>query len=377
MSPQPSSLKGSTPPRRSGIIARALKACIQGADRLVGRIAKRITGGITRCARKVASSMALALVLTAATTLTPAQAGQPNHIDFPVPHDDYNLAANGLTYDGNQEFATIAADGRKANYKIIWKDFKLGENAKLNFVSESTDLNEISFLNIVKGGPRSEIRGIIEKGQWSNTKPGPDINFYLINPNGITLNGEINGFKQVYLGTEQVSSDLLKLADTSDSALSINDLKLSNQFTREELDLKSGEFAPGMGKVRLLGRISTDNLVVNGSQIIIGNFDDVMLSDPSGDIGDGGLPERFELHSSTNRIDIGGELDAKVNGSGFTFREYLKENGLRAAEGAEATVRSALNEGEFIDHSDQVTIASYEDFFTDWSQPKFWLADNL
>ena len=379
MSPQPSSLKGSTPPRRSGILTRALKACAQVAGRLVGRIAKRITGCITRLARKAARPLALALALTAAATLTPAQAGLPNSSNFPELYDCYNLAANGLTYDGDFTHATIEADGLKPNYKIIWKDFSLDENAKLNFRSKSTALKEISFLNIVKGGPRSEIRGIIEKGHWANTKVGPDINFYLINPNGITLNGEIRGFKQVYLGTEQVSSELLKLADTSDSALSINDLKLSNQFTREELDLESGEFAPGMGKVRLLGRIATDNLVVNGSQIIIGNFDDLMSPDPSGGTVSGGLPERFELHSSTNRIDIGGELDAKVNGSGFTFREYLKENGLRAAEGAEATLRSSLNEGEFIDHSGQVAIAS-EGFYSnsvDWSHPKFWLVDNL
>ena len=202
----------------------------------------------------------------------------------------------------------------------------------------------------------------------------------LINPNGITLYGDITGFKQVYLGTEQVSSELLKLADTSDSALSINDLKLSNQFTRKELDLESGEFAPGMGKVRLLGRIATDNLVVNGSQIIIGNFDDLMSPDPSGGTVSGGLPERFELHSSTNRIDIGGELDAKSDDSNLTFREYLAAHDLTAAEGEDATLRSSLNEGEFIDHSGQVAVVSYDDFFSDsvdWSKPKFWLADNL
>ena len=77
MSPQPSSLKGSTPPRRSGILTRALKACAQVAGRLVGRIAKRITGCITRLARKAARPLALALALAAAATLTPAQASRP------------------------------------------------------------------------------------------------------------------------------------------------------------------------------------------------------------------------------------------------------------------------------------------------------------
>ena len=135
-----------------------------------------------------------------------------------------------------------------------------------------------------------------------------------------------------------------------------------------------------MGKVRLLGRIATDNLVVNGSQIIIGNFDDLMSPDPSGGTVSGGLPERFELHSSTNRIDIGGELDAKSDDSNLTFREYLAAHDLTAAEGEDATLRSSLNEGEFIDHSGQVAVVSYDDFFSDsvdWSKPKFWLADNL
>ena len=125
MSPQPSSLKGSTPPRRSGILTRALKACAQVAGRLVGRIAKRITGCITRLARKAARPLALALALAAAATLTPAQAGLPNSSNFPELYDGYNLAANGLTYDGDFTHATIEADGLKPNYKIIWKDFFL------------------------------------------------------------------------------------------------------------------------------------------------------------------------------------------------------------------------------------------------------------
>ena len=373
MSPQPSSLKGSTPPRRSGILTRALKACAQVAGRLVGRIAKRITGCITRLARNAARPLALALALTAAATLTPAQAKE---VTFP----QLGTAAcnSNVKYDVGPSDATVTGLGNRSNYKVIWDSFDLypRANNSLHFAVDSQNKQpEVSFLNIVKGGQRSLIMGDID----TVSSAGHDINFYLINPNGITLYGDITGFKQVYLGTEQVSSELLKLADTSASALSINDLKLSNQFTREELDLESGEFAPGMGKVRLLGRIATDNLVVNGSQIIIGNFNNLMLSDPSGGTVSGGLPERFELHSSTNRIDIGGELDAKVNGSGFTFREYLKENGLRAAEGAEATLRSSLNEGEFIDHSGQVAIAS-EGFYSnsvDWSHPKFWLVDNL
>ena len=69
MSPQPSSLKGSTTPRRSGILTRAFKACAQVAGRLVGRIAKRITGCITRLARKAARPLVLALALAAAATL--------------------------------------------------------------------------------------------------------------------------------------------------------------------------------------------------------------------------------------------------------------------------------------------------------------------
>ena len=372
MSPQPSSLKGSTPLRRSGILTRALKACAQVAGRLVGRIAKRITGCITRLARKAARPLALALALTAAATLTPAQAGGV------FPQLGKAACNSSVKYDVGSSDATVTGLGNRSNYKVIWDSFDLYPRANHNLLFEVDSQNkqpEVSFLNIVKGGQRSLIMGDIK----AVSSAGRDINFYLINPNGITLYSDIVGFKQVYLGTEQVSSELLKLADTSNSALSINDLKLSNQFTREELDLESGEFAPGMGKVRLLGRIATDNLVVNGSQIIIDNFNDLMLPDQSGDTVSGGLPERFELHSSTNRIDIGGELDAKSDNSNLTFRAYLNENGLRAAEGENATLRSSLNEGEFIDHSGQVAISS-EGFYSnpvDWSHPKFWLVDNL
>ena len=373
MSPQPSSLKGSTPPRRSGILTRALKACAQVAGRLVGRIAKRITGCITRLARKAARPLALALALTAAATLTPAQAKE---VTFPQLGE---AACNSnIKYDVGPSDATVTGLGNRSNYKVIWDSFDLYPGANHNLLFEVDSQNkqpEVSFLNIVKGGQRSLIMGDIK----AVSSAGRDINFYLINPNGITLYSDIVGFKQVYLGTEQVSSELLKLVDTSNSALSINDLKLSNQFTRKELDLESGEFAPGMGKVRLLGRIATDNLVVNGSQIIIGNFNNLMLSDQSGDTVVGELPERFELHSSTNRIDIGGDLKAKIKDTDIKACDYLAAHDLTAAEGANATLRSSLNEGEFIDHSGQVAIAS-EGFYSnsvDWSQPKYWLVDNL
>ena len=188
MSPQPSSLKGSTTPRRSGILTRAFKACAQVAGRLVGRIAQRITGCISRLARKAARPLALALALTAAATMTPAQAERV------FPQLGKAACNSNVKYDVNSSAATVTGLGNRSNYKVVWDSFDLyprANNSLLFAVDSQNKQPEVSFLNIVKGGQRSLIKGDIK----AVSSAGRDINFYLINPNGITLYSDIVGFK--------------------------------------------------------------------------------------------------------------------------------------------------------------------------------------
>ena len=320
------------------------------------------------------SALALALALSNALTWgglsSAAAAATPSTAYFPVPHQSFDLGAHGLSYEASGARATITANGARANYKLLWQDFKLAAGHTLNYASAPTELKEISFLNIVKGGPRSLIAGTIESGlPHEMGTHGPKLNFYLINPNGISLHdgGEIRGFNEVYLGTEQVSSELLQRFESSNEAVSLAALTAAGS---SELNL--GE---GMGKVRLVGTISSDNLIVNGSQIIIGDVTDLLYDNDAKQVY---LPQQLKLVSSTNRIDIGGALDT-ATGQGSTYRAYLATQGLTAAAAAD-TVKARLNSGEFIDHSDSQTIGSVEDLnAVDWSEPelKLWLTDNL
>ena len=297
--------------------------------------------------------------------------GAANAAEFPQFHRDFDPGKAQVSYGNETAYTKVVTGlGNRSNYQLIWQNFDVGAQRVLKFgVDGSNTHDQVSFLNVVKGGPRSVIAGEI-----SPVAGGPNINFYLINPNGITLEktGRINQFNQVYLGTEQVSSQLLQQAETSTTAISLDDLKLSNQFT------SSADFAPGMGKVRLLGYINADHLTVNGSQIIISDFK-AMVSTNAGDdnLPQVSLPDTLLLNSSTNRIDIGGTLDEPAEHG--TYREYLAQQGLKAAAAAD-TVKASLEPGEFIDHSAATAITSVGELQdVAWSDPtlKLWLANNL
>lgn len=312
--------------------------------------------------------LALALALLFSGTQL-ASAATPSPTNFPQSHASYDFKAHGLRYEGSEYFAYIQALDKKANYKLLWQDFHLEKGHTLQYVPNADGPKEVSFLNIVKGGPRSLIQGEIKAGYLDSADNAnlPKVNFYLINPNGISLQGSMLNFNDVYLSTEQVSSDLLQRFDRAESAVTLPELTAADCS-----DLNLGE---GMGKVRLLGKVQAQNLLVNGSQIIIHDVEDVLS-----DADKAKMPASVELVSSTNRIDIGGPLDETIAGSDTTYRDYLKEQGLEAAPGADATLQAALKPGQYVDHSAQVAIGNVGDFdkaAIDWSAPKLWLVDDL
>lgn len=274
----------------------------------------------------------------------------------------------------------------KPNALIYWKDFNVEAGHKVYF--SHRDQKPVSFLNVVKGPSMSRIDGTVAAEHKG-------VNFYLLNPHGITVGpkGQIYNMNSVYLGTAKPKQELLDQFSNADQPV------LSLQDIRPNLNLERG-----MGRVALLGSVQASDLVLNGSQLVIGNINSVFSINPneSGvggeDIGTGSdlpdgeiaqkvvsLPSTFELHSSTNRIDIGGKLDAATgDGNSSTFREYLKTKGYSGVVPEDVPVSGTLKPNEYVDHSEQIAILSGEDFKETFVASKvanfdkdFWLADDI
>lgn len=145
------------------------------------------------------------------------------------------------------------------------------------------------YLNIVRGPNASVIMGNIFCSSGGE--------FYLFNPNGITLaKGSNIEASKVHLSTA-------KLTDESvNRFLNGDDIALSYK---------------GMGKISFVGKITTNNLKMDGSQIIIGDIGNIYKFS-----ADDGKQEaltnkngtNIELASSVKRIDIGGSNDTDLKG---------------------------------------------------------------
>ncbi len=170
---------------------------------------------------------------------------------------------------------------------ITWDSFSVGtENAVM--------FDDKKYLNIVKGSSPSIIEGKI-------TATRPSGSFFLVNPNGITLS------RTGYISAENV---VLSTSKVTESAI--------NGFIDTGSFVTSGK---GMGKVKLIGKVSANNLTVDGSQVIIRDISDITrsLNDDSSTPLTNEEQERLIINSSTNRIDIGGKLGVDLEKSyGFT-----------------------------------------------------------
>ncbi|WP_295355368.1 filamentous hemagglutinin N-terminal domain-containing protein [uncultured Succinivibrio sp.] len=191
---------------------------------------------------------------------------------------------------------------------ISWEDFSVGSENRVLFDNHQ-------YLNLVHGSKASVIDGYIGFSANGNSA------FYLVNPNGITLgrNSEIHAAR-IALSTSKISEKTV--SDFIDSG----ELNLSYK---------------GMGKIRLIGKISTGNLRVDGSQIIIRDIEDISRDDLNSKAKaltntDG---DNLEIRSSTKRIDIGGRKELDIEN---TYK-LKKEDGL-------------------IDHTGETALSTKEDF---------------
>lgn len=298
-------------------------------------------------------ALQLAQILSLSSTILIASAVSTEAFAANLPELHNNGAFNAVVQRDPKD-PTLSVIANKNNALLIWKSFDIAAGHNVIFDHEKKE--PVSFLNVVKGPSSSKIYGKVLVKEGNN-----GVNFYLINPNGITVGdtGIISGFDNVYLGTAKPTQELLdQFKNDGPTPITMDKLPSSR----------------GMGKVSLLGLSQkNNNIKVNAGQIIIGDIESVFKADNA--------KTKLDLNSSIGRIDIGGKLDNKIDpNQNLTYRDYLQNNGLVAAKGNEVKSDGTHEKGKFIDHSKQTTIDSVDDLTNVVEKNlsgDYWLANDL
>lgn len=221
---------------------------------------------------------------------------------------------NGSTPQGviiNTGDQSMTIMSSKQNNVLKWKNFNISEDALVNFDNRN-------YLNIVTGGSHSLINGRLQGFG----------NIYLVNPAGFTLGAS--------------SSIQAPRVGLSSAKLSAQDLIAFEK--NGTLDMISER---GMGRINLIGNINTDNLVVDGGQIVIRNS--ANLKTLSGDSLHNRSSERIKLTSSTKRIDIGCDSNVDLEKDyGFSGKEYISHKGQQAISSKEELLNLRADGNYFI-----------------------------
>lgn len=284
-----------------------------------------------------------------------------------LPCSEAQAAANPNLPDGFQSIVgnvkdpEISASGKtmwiKGDFKnnvIAWDSFNVGKGNDVQFLNGN-------FLNIVKGKEASHIKGLIYS----------DGGVYIVNPHGVTLHKgsriHVNSFGiSTAKPSEKLINDFIEGPGTS----------AAGGYTAPELFLSDGK---GMGKVKLLGTINTNNLVVDGSNIVIRNA--ARITTYGNNKEDGVIltgNNKITLQSSTGRIDVGTmdmDDDAGTLKNLKSDFDPLKDYTIR--------VGSFSEDKAVIVHKDEIPLADKEDFelLSDAKKggmnKKYWLADDV
>lgn len=176
------------------------------------------------------------------------------------------------------------------NNVLTWTSFNVSEDAIVSFHLEN-------YLNLVTGGTPSVINGNVFCSG----------NLYIVNPAGIT----------------QGLGSTLQARRLGLSTARLDDETISDFTTRGILSLPSGS---GLGRINLLGEINTNNLIIDGSQVVIRDLE--KLKSFSGDLQNNKSSDKITLKSSSGRIDIGGKADLRLQEDyGFEGEEYVSHLG--------------------------------------------------
>lgn len=205
------------------------------------------------------------------------------------------------------------------NNVIKWDGFDIGKGGTVNF-----DKN--NYLNLVKGSKSTLIEGnIIGKGK-----------VFIVNPNGVTL-----------AANSHVSAPTFGV-----STAKFND-KMIEDFTQQGVIELTGR---GMGKVTALSTINTNNLIIDGGQIIIKAAENIKNYTGNQRLQHLVNGNEIKLKSSTKRIDIGAKSQLNL----------AKDFNLTQEDG-------------LVDHSGQIAISTADEFnlIANNLRGDYWLTNDI
>lgn len=205
------------------------------------------------------------------------------------------------------------------NNVIKWNGFDIGKGGTVNF-----DKN--NYLNLVKGSKSTLIEGnIIGKGK-----------VFIVNPNGVTL-----------AANSHVSAPTFGV-----STAKFND-KMIEDFTQQGVIELTGR---GMGKVTALSTINTNNLIIDGGQIIIKAAENIKNYAGNQRLQHLVNGNEIKLKSSTKRIDIGAKSQLNL----------AKDFNLTQEDG-------------LVDHSGQIAISTADEFnlIANNLRGDYWLTNDI
>lgn len=205
------------------------------------------------------------------------------------------------------------------NNVIKWDGFDIGKGGTVNF-----DKN--NYLNLVKGSKSTLIEGnIIGKGK-----------VFIVNPNGVTL----------------AANSHVSVPTFGVSTAKFND-KMIEDFTQQGVIELTGR---GMGKVTALSTINTNNLIIDGGQIIIKAAENIKNYAGNQRLQHLVNGNEIKLKSSTKRIDIGAKSQLNL----------AKDFNLTQEDG-------------LVDHSGQIAISTADEFnlIANNLRGDYWLTNDI
>lgn len=236
-------------------------------------------------------------------------------------NNSYALPVNGQFIFGNgniqikDQNMTISSESK--NNIIKWDSFNLSNKDKLTF-----DKN--NYLNLISDKNMTTIGGHIQA----------DGNIFIVNPNGIKL-----------LSGSNIKANKLGLITANIKDEQIDKFKTTGLINTSSM---------GIGKIKLLGKIQANNLILDGSQIIIKDINNIV--DHSLVPLDNTKGENIQIKSSSKRIDIGA----------------------KEPENIEQLYKISASDGLY-DHTGQIAIDNANDFLNianDMSA-SYWLCDDI
>lgn len=233
-----------------------------------------------------------------------------------LPHGGEFIKGNGSI--ANQD-NTLNISSQDLNNVIKWNGFDIGKGGNVNF-----DKN--NYLNLVKSSKSTLIEGNLSGGG----------KVFIVNPNGVTL----------------ASGSTVSVPTFGVSTAKFNDKMIEN-FTQNGVIEITGK---GMGKVTALSTINTNNLIIDGGQIIIKAAEDIKNFAGSQRLQHLVNGNEIKLKSSTKRIDIGAKTKLNLE----------KDFNLSKEEG-------------LIDHSGEIAISTADEFnlIANNLRGDYWLTNNI